>query len=89
MSYEDAVRNLNPGAQILRTEFSNVPLNLVLNTHRFDMKKVSNNAGTGCAASAKIEWWKRESTVYRVSFIDLPRHFIQLDSLRFSKAFAA
>ena len=42
---EDAVRNLNPGAQILRTEFSNVPLNLVLNTHRFDMKKVSNNAG--------------------------------------------
>ena len=42
---ESAVRALNPGAQILRTEFSNVPLDLVLNTHRFDMKKVSNNAG--------------------------------------------
>ncbi len=41
---EDTVRTLNPGAEVISTVRSEVPLDKVLGTNRFDMEKASNSA---------------------------------------------
>ncbi|MEM6274737.1 MAG: GTP-binding protein [Myxococcota bacterium] len=41
---EGIIRTLNPGAKLVRTEFSRVPLGDILNTGRFDYEQASSSA---------------------------------------------